>query len=589
VADFVLLDQIKSFTERLSKVQKIIISSVVGLLVIGTLALVFTKSESKKEILFANLDSKDAAKIVEKLKEKNIEYELKDNGNTILVDKDKVYDTRLDMVNQGLPESSEVGYELFDKTNLGMSEFVQKLNYRRALEGELARTINAIDEIKKARVHLVIPEKALFAKDQKTPTASVIVHLKNNKNITKNSVEGIQKLVGGSVEGLVPQAVVIMDGKGKILSEAPIDETSVAGLTDAQHEQQRKVEQHLANKVQTLLDGVLGVGNSMVRVNTELDFNRIEQNRTDYDPERQVVRSEQNINENNQTADSLSYPYVNMAKDVKNNIANYEISKLEERVVKSVGDIKKLSVSVMINGTTKIIDGKEGVKSLQYIPRTADEMRKFEEIVKNAVGFTNSNERKDQITVQNVPFDDPSQQELIDEFQKKPWYQQPDNQKLLFLLGAILFTIILIVLLLQSKYVKERVRIALSLPETVLVEEEEEDEDTEEQLEEIMFDEDELLLLPSDLPEQLLLEGDKEDRELQEAAELEGGGLFDRDTLASTAKADLIDDIDITEESLMKLEIKNKVERFVDEHTPEAIKIIRMLIQQDIDPKNFKF
>lgn len=586
MADFVLLDQIKSFTEKLSKVQKIVIASVLSIVAISIIALVFTQSEKKKEILFANLDNADAAKIVEKLKEKNIPFELKDNGNTILVDKEVVYDTRLQMVSQGLPEKTEVGYELFDKTNLGMSEFVQKLNYRRALEGELSRTINAFDEVKKARVHLVIPEKALFAKDQKKPTGTVSLHFKNGKNLNKQSVEGIQHLVAGSVEGMATGDVTVMDNKGKVLSDAPLDENSVAGLTDAQHEQQRKVEQHLSTKVQSLLDGVLGQGNAQVRVNTELDFNRIEQNRTDFDPEKQVVRSEQNINETSQTADSLSYPYSNMAKDQKNNIANYEISKLEEHVVKSVGDIKRLSVSVLINGTTKVVE-KDGVKTLQYIPRTNEEIKKFEDIVKNAIGF--NVERKDQISIQNVPFDDPSQQEMIDEFQKKPWHLQPENQKLLFLLAAIVFTVLLLFMLLQSKYVKDRIRIAFALPEHIIVEDEIEEEEEQEELEEIVFDEDELLLLPADLPEQLLLEGDREDRELQEAAELEGGGLFDRDSLAMTARADLSDGIEITEESLMKLEIKNKVEKFVDENPGEAVKILRMFIQQDLDPKNLKF
>ncbi len=586
MADFVLLDQIKSFTEKLSRVQKIVIASVLSIVAIAIIALVFTQSEKKKEILFANLDNADAAKIVEKLKEKSISYELKDNGNTILVDKEVVYDTRLQMVSQGLPEKTEVGYELFDKTNLGMSEFVQKLNYRRALEGELSRTINAFDEVKKARVHLVIPEKALFAKDQKKPTGTVSLHFKNGKTLNKQSVDGIQHLVSGSVEGMATADVTVMDNKGKVLSDAPLDENSVAGLTDAQHEQQRKVEQHLSTKVQSLLDGVLGQGNAQVRVNTELDFNRIEQNRTDFDPEKQVVRSEQNINETSQTADSLSYPYSNMAKDQKNNIANYEISKLEEHVVKSVGDIKRLSVSVLINGTTKVVD-KDGVKTLQYIPRSNEEIKKFEEIVKNAIGF--NVERKDQISIQNVPFDDPSQQEMIDEFQKKPWHLQPENQKLLFLLAAIIFTIMLLFMMLQSKYVKDRIRIAFALPEHIIVEDELEEEEEQEELEEIVFDEDELLLLPADLPEQLLLEGDREDRELQEAAELEGGGLFDRDSLAMTARADLNDGVEITEESLMKLEIKNKVEKFVDENPGEAVKILRMFIQQDLDPKNLKF
>ncbi len=586
MADYALVEQIKSFTNRLSKAQKIAVATVLSIVVIGVISVFFIQSEKKKEVLFSNLEAADAGKIIEKLKEKKIEYELKDNGQTILVDKGVVFDTRIEMVNQGLPESSEVGYELFDKTNLGMSEFVQKLNYRRALEGELARTINSMDEVKKARVHVVIPEKALFTKDQKKPTASVTLHLKSGKSISKISIDGMQNLVASSIEGMQIGDVKVMDQKGKVLSDAPLDENSVAGLTDAQHEQQRKTEQYLAQKAQSILDGVLGTGNAEVRVNAELDFTKIEQNRTDFDPEKQVVRSEQNINETNQTADSLSYPFVNMNKDQKNSIANYEISKNEEHIVHSVGDVKRLTVSVLINGTTKLIE-KNGVKSLEYTPRGEEEIQKFKLIVQNAVGY--NSQRNDQIAVLNVPFDDPNQQDMLDEFQKKPWHLQPENQKLIFLLIAIAFTVLLLIMLLQSKYVKNRIRIAFALPENIIVEDDFVEEDELEELDEIVFDEEELLLLPADLPEQLLLEGDKDDRDLEEAAELHGGGLFDKDTLAMQARADLSDSSEITEDSLMKLEIKNKVERFVDENPKDAVKILRMFIQQDFDPKNFKF
>ncbi|MCX6147424.1 MAG: flagellar basal-body MS-ring/collar protein FliF, partial [Candidatus Kapabacteria bacterium] len=267
MAEYALVEQIKNFTNRLTRAQKIAVSTVLGIVVIGIISVFLIQGEKKKEVLFSNLEATDAAKIVEKLKEKKIDYELKDNGQTILVDKGVVFDTRLDMVNQGLPESSDVGYELFDKTNLGMSEFVQKLNFRRALEGELARTINSMDEIKKARVHLVIPEKALFSKDQKKPTASVNLHLKSGKSVSKISIDGIQNLVASSIEGMQIGDVKVMDQKGKVLSDAPLDENSVAGLTDAQHEQQRKTEQYLAQKAQSILDGVLGTGNAEVRVN----------------------------------------------------------------------------------------------------------------------------------------------------------------------------------------------------------------------------------------------------------------------------------------------------------------------------------
>lgn len=588
MAELRAVSQLKEFIGKLTTTQKAIFGGVLVAVVIGIASLFFITTDENMKVLFSNLEQGDAAKIVESLKEKNIPYELKDNGATILIPEKTVMDTRLALASDGLPENSVVGYELFDKTNLGMSEFVQKLNYRRALEGELAKTIASLDEVKKARVHLVIPEKTLFKADQKMPTSSVTLQFKSGRSISKVSIQGIQNLVAGSVEGMKTEDVVVLDSKGKILSEAAIDENSVAGLTATQLTQQNRVEEHLTSKVQSLLDGVIGAGNSQVRVSAELDFTRIEQTKTDFDPEKQVTRSEQNIVDRNQTADSLSYPYVNMSKDMTNSITNYELSKSVEHIIHDVGAVKRLSIAVMINGVTKIID-KEGVKTLEYTPRSDEEINKFNQIVKNAVGFDPS--RNDQISVINIPFDNSDMESELEEFYSKQWYEQPENQKILFLLGIILVTMILMFALIQSKYIKNRVRVALSLPENIEVEDDEVLEEVAEDYteEEIVFDDNDALLLPSDLPDQLLLEGDREDRELAEAAELEGGEGFDRASLAKKATAKFEDTAEVTEQTLLRLEIKKKVEEFINDNTGEAVKILRMMMMADIDMKGFKF
>lgn len=585
MAESKVFNQFNQFINKLTRNQKIIFGSLLVVSVLGIFSLFFISGEKDNKVLFSNLEQSDAAKIVENLKAKGIEYELKDNGSTILVPEKTVMDTRLTLASEGLPENSVVGYELFDKTNLGMSEFVQKLNFRRALEGELSKTIVSLDEVKKARVHLVIPEKTLFKADQKTPTSSVTLHLKSGRSISKISIQGIQNLVSGSVEGLKTEDVVVLDSKGKILSEAAIDENSVAGLTATQLTQQNRVEEHLTTKVQSLLDGVLGAGNSQVRVSSELDFTRIEQTKTEFDPEKQVTRSEQNITDKNQTADSLSYPYVNMNKDMTNQITNYELSKNVEHIIHDVGAIKRLSIAVMINGVNKVIE-KDGIKTLEYTPRTDEEMNKFNQIVKNAVGYDPS--RNDQISVLNIPFDNSDLTDELDQFYALEWYEKPENQKILFLLFAILVTMLLMFALLQSKQIKNRVRLALSLPENVVVEDDEAIEEAAEYLEEeIVFDDSDVLLLPSDLPEQLLLDGDREDRDLADAEDLEGEA-FDKTSLARRADASIQDNSEITEQTLLKLEIKKKVEEFVNENPGEAVKILRIFMMQDADSKGFK-
>jgi flagellar M-ring protein FliF len=479
-----------------------------------------------------------------------------------------------------------------------MSEFVQKLNHKRALEGELARTISSMEEIKRVRVHIVIPEKALFKKDQRSPTASVTLHLNSTRSDNKLNIEGIQNLVASSVEGMKVEDVSVVDQRGKLLSEAPFDETTLAGKTALQHEQQRRVEQHLTSKVQSMLDNVIGTGNSNVEVNADLDFTSIEKTITDYDPERQVVRSEQNIVEKSASSDSLSYPAVNMSKDQANNIQNYEISKSVEHIVNSVGNVKRLSVAVMINGTHEVITNEQGLKELKYVPRSDEEMQQFRDLVQNAVGF--APDRGDNISVLNIPFDTSWEEDAQQIIQELPWWKIEENQKLILLGFAILLTMLIFWRVLRSKLIKERMRIALSLPADVTMgleeigedEQDEEDErlDEEEQLfEELDLDEDEMMLLPAELPEQLLLEGEKLVKEKEEEMELDETEEIDSESLAARARASLeqADSPELTEETLMKIEIKQKVENYLAEDTEDAVKLIRLLLSQDLDIRGY--
>lgn len=578
-----ILDQVKAFTQKLNVTQKVIIvTAIVAVLTVLVVVLMNSvKSTSDYSVLYSDLNPEDAAKIVESLKEKKIDYDLKDGGGTILVPKEQVYEMRVELAGQGLPSSSTVGYEIFDKSNLGMSEYVQKLNYKRALEGELARTINSLEEVKSTRVHIVLPEKALFKEDQKQPTASVTLQLKPNKTISQATVAGIQNLVAKSVEGMQPDAVTVVDHKGRVISTEPIDKTSIAGMTAAQHQQQIEVEQYLAQKVQSMLDNVLGADNASVKVTADLNFTQIEKTITDYDPEKQVVRSEQNITEKSQSTDSLSYPAVNMAKDQSNVISNYEISQSIEKIINEVGNIKRLTTSVLINGTTKIVD-KNGKKVIQYTPRTKEELQQLELAVKNAVGYDPN--RNDQISVLNVPFDNSYYEDIIKDSQPVEWYNVPENRKLILLVAIIILTIIFMFRLLQSKYIKDRIRIALSLPESVALakEEIEEEEEPEEDLSDFHMNEDELLLLPGELPEQLMLEATPTEEESSYAFSPEGE--LDEKSLAAKARAELdkADTQDLTEERLIKMEMKKKIQEFVDEKPDDAVKLVRIVLSQDL-------
>lgn len=615
MAKIEVIEQIKNFYSTLTRNQKIIIGSAIGLALLGIIFLMAGTSSTSvtKAPLFTSLESSDASKIIEKLKEQNIDYEISDNGETILIDKSLIHETRLTLANEGLPESGVIGYEIFDRTNLGMSEFVQKVNYRRALEGELARTIGSIDEVRKVRVHLVIPEKTLFKKDQKEPTASVTLHFKSGRSLGRISVEGIQNLVANSIEGLQPSAVSIIDQRGKILSPPTLDESTIGGLTNKQHEEKRRLENYMTDKVQSLLDGVLGEGNSEVRIDTDLDFNQETITQTTYDPE-SVTRSEQIKSETVNISDSVTYPvdYTSMSqesdigdvdinssveeviteagatktKETSNSIINYEISQKVNSIVKEVGEIKRLSVSVLVNHKETLIEKENGVRSHEFQPRTPEEILILTNIVKNAVGFDST--RNDQVVVSNYLFDTRVKELDPYEFFEAPWYKKPENIRIFALVIAMLLTIYLIYRILQSKQVKERFRIAMELPEHIeeeKMEEIEEEEDIEDSLEDLDIDEDDLLLLPAELPEQLLLEGEQTGLDIGEEDDADAPGGVDRDALAERARAQLDDaePMELSEEAFMKLEIREKVNDFVDEQPTEAVRLVRLFIQQDIE------
>ncbi len=585
-----LLTQGKNFFSKLTLWQKALFIGVPSAVMITLILILSAGSYSSDyQVLFNDLTAEDAGKITQNLKEKNIKYKLEDGGTTILVEKTDLYNTRIDLASEGLPASSIVGYELFDRNNLGMSEFVQQVNFRRALEGEISRTIQSMDEVKKSRVHLVLPETKLFEKDQKEPTASVTLHLKSGRSLSRVNIEGIQTLVASSVEGLIPENVTIVNHLGRLLSKTPLDENSIAGKTAQQLEQQKRVEANLANKIKSMLDGVIGVNNSTVEVTADLNFTKIEQTRTDYDPERQVIRSEQAIEEVSESQDSLSYPSVNMARDKSNIIQNYEIAKNVEHIIHSVGTVNKISVAVMINGTTQVVE-EEGVKKVEYIPRNEEEMNKMEEIVKNAVGYDPA--RGDQVSVLNVPFDTMIDYDFIEQ-ENLQWWEKPEYQKLIALIFLMLVTIFIMYRLLQAKAIKDRLRIAMNLPAKVDLDdkeiEDEMDEEEEEELEDLNLDEDDLLLLPSELPEQLLLEGDTEDQDFSDET-MDDDEYGEEESLEDEALARLNSDDErqVTEDSLMKQEMKEKVEEFVNDQTEEAVKLVRIIMSQDFDLRNLK-
>jgi flagellar M-ring protein FliF len=363
------------------------------------------------ELLYANLTEEDASAIVDRLKSQKIPYELTNRGRTIYVPSNKMHEIRLQLASEGLPESSEVGLEIFEKSGLGMNEFIQKINYQRALQGELARTIKTLDAVEQARVHLVIPKETLFIKEKPRGKASVTIKIRAGRSLGKEQVQGIVHLVSASVKGIEVRDVVVVDMEGNLLSGGS-DATLNALTTATNFQHKLRVEQELENSIVEMLEDALGPGKVLARVTADLDFEKVERTEEIFDPDSQVVRSEQLMTE--ATLGALLSGGVAGAqslvpggrggagsghpakRDKENQTFNYEINKVIRHVSKPVGEITKLSVAVLIDGATQ-------GDPPEYQPRSEKEMNKYLEIVKSTIGFNRL--RGDTVQVENIQFD----------------------------------------------------------------------------------------------------------------------------------------------------------------------------------------
>lgn len=388
---------------------------------LGIVLLIVWTNRIDYQPLYFNLSPEDAGMVVEELKDQKIPYRLSANGRTVLVPSGKIYDLRLDLASRGVPAGGGVGFEIFDKTDLGTTEFVQKMNYQRALQGELARTINQFAEVEQSRVHLTLPEKTLFLEDEQKPTASVVVKLRHQGALKEKQVQGIVHLVAGSVEGLEPENVTVVNIDGSVLSGGVSGGSQLFGLTSSQQEFQRELEGGLEKRIQTMLEKVVGKGKAIARVAASLNFKQEEKTEEIFDPDSAVVRSEQRTDEKSKGSSPVamgtpgvaanlsesggeSIPGVS-SSDVRktNETMNYEINKVVKRTVEPIGVIKRLSVAVLLDGTYGVAKGEDGKEEYTYIPRTDEEMEKYENIVMRAVGY--NVERGDQIEVTNIPFE----------------------------------------------------------------------------------------------------------------------------------------------------------------------------------------
>lgn len=398
-----VLKSASDFVGRMAPSQVMMLFGIVAGTIVGVIFLSGWLKEINYARLYSNLESAEAGEIVNYLTTNNVPYQLTDNGGSIEIPSDKVYKVRLELASQGIPKAGNIGYSIFDQNNLGMTDFLQNLNFRRALEGELTKTIMQLSEVQAARVHIVIPKDRLFKEDKKEPTASIVLKLRNRSGLGKAQLAGISHLVASSVEGLSPQNISIIDYDGNLLSGGR-DKDQLAGLSTSQLEVRQTVETYLQEKAQSMLDGVLGAGKALVRVTADLNFQQLERTSEQYDADQPSVRSEERTTNSSSNVDKGADAQENKQEEnAQTVVTNYELNKTVEHIVNAVGTIQRLSVAVTLDGTYQTPkDAAEGAEKV-YQPRSQEELDRLAGIVKNAVGF--DAQRNDQIEVINVPFD----------------------------------------------------------------------------------------------------------------------------------------------------------------------------------------
>jgi len=403
---------LRSVLERYSSGQRIVIVTLILGLFSASIALLMWANRPEFDTLYSDMDAATAGKVISELRGAKVEYELRDNGRTILVPVDQVAEMRLKFAESGVVTNIINGYEIFDQSSIGMTTFMQQLNLRRALEGELTKTINEFPVVKHSRVHLVLPESKLFGKEQKG-SASVVLYLQPGKQIDRDQVQSIAALVANSVQHIDQDAVVVVDAEGKLLTDNRSSDSEM-GNAGNRFDFQHTVETRLQNKVMDILAGIVGYENAVVQIAVDLNFEQISRTQELYDPDNVVIIGEERHTASTVDTDSSSQQKKNQTnEDV---ITNYELNKTVEHYVADSGTIQKLSVAVLVNGEYETVKDANGVDLKTFKPRSSQQLAQIDALVRSAVGY--NADRNDVVTVNSIQFNTRDNTEDLKYFQE---------------------------------------------------------------------------------------------------------------------------------------------------------------------------
>ena len=436
-----VLEKLKEVYNRMEFRQRLIIAILLAITFGIIIWMISWTTRTEYGLLYSRLTAEDAQTTMNRLRDMRIPFRLRDEGTTIMIPADRVTETRILLTtteNIGV-KNHGVGFEIFDRSTLGTTEFVQRtVNWRRAIETEISKSIASIQGVEDVRIHIVMPEERIFREDQRDPTAAVYLRL--SRRLSETQILGIKNFIASSVEGLDMSAITIIDQDGRTLGE-PVEDSPLTS-TNRQLAIQNQVERDYQQRVQSMLDQILDVGNSVARVHAVMNFDQIESTMEIWDPDGAVVRSEQlQSSLTTNLSDSLSIA-------TESSVTNFEISSTVQRRINQVGDIKRLTVAVNVNHRA-VRTVENGRVTMDYEPRSPAELADIEAQVRSAIGFDAA--RGDEISVTNIFFDRTGA-----EFERMEIERQERMRQYLALAerGSVIVVLLVLILVLISQFKK---------------------------------------------------------------------------------------------------------------------------------------
>lgn len=413
-----LITQFKNFYKNLTPTKRMSMIASVGIVLAAITVVSVMMSGTSYVPMMKDVSADNLPIVIEKLKSKNIPFRVDEGGKAILVPPEHVYTTQMALMSELGGHIGSIGLELFDKQDLGATSYVQRINYQRAMQGELMRAINSLDAVKKSKVILALPPKKTFLEEGGKTTASVTVDLHPGKILSEEQVRGITNLVASSIENLKPEDVTVVDSRGKVLSKN--NGESVSAMSLEMLELKQKTEKELENRIETILAKVVGQGKVIAKVNADINAKDVVSVEEIIDPDRTAVKStiteDERLNGNRRNPAGVPGARANLPGAEENQqvafnqdvskeykTINYEVPKVVRNVKEAPGGIQRVSVSVLVDGVMSNITKEDGTVEKQWTERSPEELQKYAALVRAAIGF--DEKRGDTFTIENMKFE----------------------------------------------------------------------------------------------------------------------------------------------------------------------------------------